>query len=83
MADPGFPVGGGGRRPPTRVLFGGNVCKNEELGPTCEGGARRRWPRDPPMFNGEGILVRLVNSEMCESGESHHITQSCQHQGKQ
>ena len=36
-ADPGFPVGGRGpvlkgRGPPTRVLFGKNVCKNERIG---------------------------------------------------
>ena len=30
MADPGFPVGGGGS--PTRVLFGENVCENERIG---------------------------------------------------
>ena len=34
VADPGFPVGGaptrwGGRQPPTRTLFGKNVCENE------------------------------------------------------
>ena len=27
--DPGFPVGG--RRPPTRALFGGNVCENKRI----------------------------------------------------
>ena len=39
MADPGFPVGGGGaeplgggRRPPTWVLFGKNICENERIG---------------------------------------------------
>ena len=29
VADPGFPVGGGGRQPPMRTLFGENVCENE------------------------------------------------------
>ena len=30
VADPGFPVGGGGgRQPPTRILFGKNVCENK------------------------------------------------------
>ena len=34
VADPGFPIGGawnhkGGCGPPTRALFGENVCKNE------------------------------------------------------
>ena len=37
VADPGFPVGGAwtrwGSRPPTRALFGGNVCENERFGP--------------------------------------------------
>ena len=37
MADPGFPVGGGvhplgGRGPPTRALFGENVCENKRIG---------------------------------------------------
>ena len=32
VADPGFPVGGRGRRPPTRTLFGKKVCKNERNG---------------------------------------------------
>ena len=39
VAHPGFPEGGvrgwvdplGGRRPPTRVLFGENVCENERI----------------------------------------------------
>ena len=54
MADPGFPIGGvlllGGHGPPTQVLFGENVCKNERIG------SHRRWrapgtapPLDPPM----------------------------------
>ena len=29
VADPGFPVGGGGCQPPTRTLFSENVCENE------------------------------------------------------
>ena len=32
VADPGSPVGGGGRQPPTRVLFGKNTCENERIG---------------------------------------------------
>ena len=33
-ADPGFPVGGANPclGPPTRALFGENVCKNEKIG---------------------------------------------------
>ena len=38
VADPGFPmggghgpIGGGGRGPPTQVLFGENVCENERI----------------------------------------------------
>ena len=38
VADPGFPVGGGGRQPhwgtrrcPTQMLFGKNVCENERI----------------------------------------------------
>ena len=37
VADPGSPVGGG-RPPPTWVLFGKNICKNERIG-SCFGGA--------------------------------------------
>ena len=37
-ADRGFPVGGGGGAPPTRALFGGNVCENERIG-SCWWGA--------------------------------------------
>ena len=36
VADPGFPIGG--RGPPTRALFGENVCKNERIG-SCRGRA--------------------------------------------
>ena len=36
VADPGYPVEGrapvGGHGPPTRALFGENVCKNERIG---------------------------------------------------
>ena len=46
VADPGFPVGGvdrlGGCGPPTRVLFGENVCKNERIGSRRGGGACAR-----------------------------------------
>ena len=51
MADPGFPVGGactrwgGGRGPPTRVLFGENVCENERIG-SYRG---LRAPGTPPL----------------------------------
>ena len=38
-ADPGFLVGGGGRQPLTRVLFGGNLCRNERIGSRGVGGA--------------------------------------------
>ena len=52
MADPGFPVGGGGRRgPPTRALFSENVCE-KELGPM--GG---RVPGTPPRSANEGLVV--------------------------
>ena len=37
MADPGFPVGGGGRRPPTGTLFDKNICENER-NLSCWGG---------------------------------------------
>ena len=30
--DPGFPIGGAGRQPPTRALFGGNACESERIG---------------------------------------------------
>ena len=49
VVDPGFPVGGcapigGGRGPPTQVLFSENVCKNERIG--SHGGWR--VPDTPP-----------------------------------
>ena len=56
MADPGFPVGGGGvdslgeRGPPTWVLFGKNVCKNERIWSHRGGRAGRTLPLDPPMI---------------------------------
>ena len=53
VADPGFPVGGGGgvdplgggggRGPPTQVLFAKNVCKNERIG-SRRGGMRQARP---------------------------------------
>ena len=45
VADPGFPVGGGGRGRPTWALFGENVCKNERIG-SHRGGMP---PLDPPI----------------------------------
>ena len=48
MADPGFPIGGvdplRGRGPPTRMLFGENVCENERIG------SRRGRPLGPQMI---------------------------------
>ena len=42
VADPGFPVGGGGRRQPLmRTLFSENACENERNG-SC-------WARPPPL----------------------------------
>ena len=48
VADPGFPVGGGGHGPPTRVLFGENVCKNERIG-SRRGERAPGMPLDLPM----------------------------------
>ena len=55
VADPGFPVLGGGGieplagcRPLTWVLFGKNVCENERI-ESCWGGGHRQHPLDPPM----------------------------------
>ena len=51
VADPGFPVGGGGRAPVRGVwtqmwaLFGENVCKNERIGSHGGGVRRARPPR--------------------------------------
>ena len=68
VADPGFPIGEawnhkGGCGPPTRALFGENVCKNERIG------SRRGWrvpgtpPLDPPMQGAYvtfGIYMKLT-----------------------
>ena len=57
-ADPGFAIGGEGaptpwgRRCPTRVIFGKNVCKNERI--RGEGGARG-IPLDLPMLCCESL----------------------------
>ena len=50
VADPGFPVGGGGggRRPLPWVLFGKNVCENQRIGSRF-GGGHWRPPPDLPM----------------------------------
>ena len=48
VADPGFPVEG--RGPPTRVLFGENVCENERIG-FHSGGVYPARPLDPPMIS--------------------------------
>ena len=59
VADPGFPVGGGGPGPPTRVLFGKNVCQNERIGSRRGGG---RAPGTPPRSaNVIYILGKLAN----------------------
>ena len=42
VADPGFPVEEE-RRPPTQVLFGKNLCKNERI-ETCWGGGTGSAP---------------------------------------
>ena len=61
VADPGFPVGGGGakplggRRPLTWVLFGENICENERIG-SCWGGARRRRPPG----SGDAFIIKKV-----------------------
>ena len=57
VADPGFPIGGhgpirGGCGPPTRALFGKNVCKNERIG-SCRGCALGTPLLDPPMNDTE------------------------------
>ena len=64
VADPGFPVGGGGRAPvrggrgpirggrgpPMWALFGENVCENERIGSHRGGRAPGTPPLDPPML---------------------------------
>ena len=56
-ADPGFPIGGGanprwrGHQPPTHLLFGENICKNERIWSCWGGGGARRKLLyvDPPL----------------------------------
>ena len=43
VADPGFPVGGGGRGFPKRLRFENFVCQNERIW-TLGGGVRRAAP---------------------------------------
>ena len=61
VADPGFPVGGawtrwGGRGPPTWVLLGKNVCKNERIW-SCRGGVRPARPPPPPRSANGWICI--------------------------
>ena len=69
MADPGFPVGGGGlgpiggHGPLMQVLFGENVCENERIG------SRRGWraPGMPPprsANDSDHKVVQDVNQEL-------------------
>ena len=47
VADPEFPIGGGGgRQPPMWALFGKMYAKIKELDPV---GGHRQRPLDPPM----------------------------------
>ena len=49
MADPGFPVGGGGGADLRCIHFSAKTyAKMKEMDPV-EGGARRQRPLDPPM----------------------------------
>ena len=58
-----FPLGGGqplleGRKPPTQVLFGENICKNERIWSCWGGGARRKLLYvGPPLHTSEKLLV--------------------------
>ena len=59
-----FPRGGvhplGGRGPPTRVLFGENVCKNERIG------SHRGWhaPGMPPKIRQCYLLLEKLENEL-------------------
>ena len=68
VADPGFPVGGcrpvGGCQPPTQILLGKTMCKNERIG-SCWGHAGGA-PLDPPMihamFSAHAVLPNNQNN---------------------
>ena len=47
---------GGGRRPPTRTLFGETYAKTKEMDPVGGSARRRPPPPDPPMIT---VLVKL------------------------
>ena len=72
VADPGFPVGGvdplGGHGPPTQVLTGKNVCKNERIGSRRRG----RAPGTPPR-SANGCDNRTVISLQKNHSESEYI----------
>ena len=76
VVGPGFPVGGGvhplgGHGPPTRALFGENVCKNERIGSHGGGGGgvRPARPLDPPMHYVKDlrttVICGLINLRTC------------------
>ena len=65
VADPGFPVGGGGggaeplggRQPLIWVLFGENMCKNERIGSCWGGGGCAPVAPHPGSANGKDLQI--------------------------
>ena len=65
VMDPGFPWGGGGRRPPMRALVGKYECKNERIG------SRWGWERghQPP---GSANALNSFMASNCLTHKSLH-----------
>ena len=61
VADPGFPVGGGGRGPLMQALFNENVCENERIG-----GMRPARPLDLPMVQSDLLNSSLKYAEILQ-----------------
>ena len=57
-----------GHQPPTQVLFGENICKNERIWSCWGGTCRELWYVDPPLIviGHEVNIVISVNIRRCQ-----------------